>query len=113
MCMTVGQPFKGAGVFIATDTQIQWYDQQYYDAGGKIVDTGSGFATGAGSYLACGTALRALRNAGPVPEGIDPITRQVETIATALRTAGLAVHYSDDLPLDDRSFFSMLLIESG
>ena len=112
MCMSVGQPVKGAGVFVAVDTRIQWYDLNYYDAGGKMVDTGSGYAAGGGSYIAVGTALRALRNAGPVPETVDPITRQVETIATALRTSGLEVHHSVPAK-DDRSFFTMMLIESG
>lgn len=91
MCMTVGNSAEGAGAFVATDTRIMARGVEPLDTGGKLASTGSGWVTAVGrggnGAVSC-LAMRALRDAGPVPPSADAIARAEEIITRALIAAG-------------------------
>ena len=88
MCIFVGDSRPGAGAFVATDTRTM-IDGVSFDPGGKIVSTGSGWATAVGSGRPFHVALAALRAAGALEPGADPISRAAAIVSASLFDAGL------------------------
>lgn len=118
MCMTVAQAKAGAGSFVATDTQRLIFLHELtgeiilpgYPLGGRIISTGSGWATATGASGAVCVALRALKDAGPSVR--DPLTRRRQhptdrtrlTLAPALAAAGIT-------PTEERNRFEVRAID--
>lgn len=75
MCMTFGSTTHTGGSFVCTDTRIVHGDGGASDCGGKVFSTGSGWATGAGTYPPYESSMNALKAAGPVPSHFDPSNR--------------------------------------
>jgi hypothetical protein len=101
--MTVGASSQTEGSFICTDTRMMFADRSFVDPGGKLISTGSGWATGAGkSYDPWWASMTALRESGRVWPGCDVITRAGEIVSGALGQLGKH---------DER--FHILLIEPG
>lgn len=108
MCMSLASSVKERGSFVATDTRVQWYDLKHYDTGGKLVDTGTGFAVGGGAHEALGAALGALRTAGG---HADSVLHRLLHLSTELRTAGYSPAVVQPIPHDE-SFLSVLIIDA-
>jgi hypothetical protein len=113
MCMTVGHSRPGEGSFIACDTGISFIRGGVFlrrvDVGGRLQSTGSGWCTAAGdTYRPCHIALAALRDAGAIPSGANPVERAAQIVTAALSAAGLDAH-----PVGGREGAFILVIEPG
>lgn len=114
MCINIGSFSEGAGAFIITDTRVTWQDGSFEDPGGKIVSTGSGWATGCGKDINVFTAsLAALRDSAPRPfrsRGYDE-SREAYTARVACRANELVRYSLEANQLVDHPKNIVLLIE--
>jgi len=99
MSMSVAHSVIGAGAFIASDMRTMLSDGGYTDDGGKLITTGFGWACAVGPTHRYGhVSLLALRGAGALPPGIDPVARAEYIVSKALEAAGLETRNYDDHP---------------
>jgi len=86
--MTLGHSSEDGASFVATDTRMMRSNRAFVDVGGKIVSTGTGWATAVGAATLAQLALSSLRRRNgqgtPSLPPISPAESARQTIVSAL-----------------------------